>query len=627
MEKKLELLKETILLGESIITEAKKIGIDKLPYGYDSLTRFIDVKTMNVHYNKHYKGYVKKLNDALSKKNYGNVELEDIIKSITRYPKVIRNNGGGAYNHSLFWKMLSPEKQTIKGEILTKINKEFGSYKEFKKKFEEESIGRFGSGWAWLVLTKNNRLKIMTTSNQDNPQMNDIDGGYPLLGLDLWEHAYYLKYQNRRDEYIKRFWNVVNWEFVNDVYLSKIKTKKENKKSLSEELTFTIKDFLILLEQEQLSMFDDIDETDEDYLNMFCLKQSTKGENRLPFCKMKKLREKLVDKTLVNDLNESIKNLSKFFNYRNSASFRRILTLSMTEENIDRMVQFLKIISEFILDPNFSDSETKKRLIQIKDDDILSNDFDEILRHARELEYSKYEKSFEGDEFDIYQTKLSLEYGCDSEDVFTLFSLLQDFKNNKKEFSVYLEKIKECIKNSLISDTPPIKADIISKKPLYYVNENGEKIEIFPSGSKFEVKKMDVEIDSYLSEFFSIFKQSSLSSEKPEYIDDYNLLIQSIFEYVKSIGSDYLDKIKNQIEALVFDNNTLVPIKYIHFYWSNKGQRGCNEKRLSIRFKILPVDGKIETYKYTKGSDVLEKNTKTVSESFYKRYKEETICS
>jgi Fe-Mn family superoxide dismutase len=225
MENKIELLKETILLGESLITEAKKIGIDKLPYGYDSLTRFIDVKTMNVHYNKHYKGYVKKLNDALSNKNYGNVELEDIIKSITRYPKVIRNNGGGAYNHSLFWKMLSPEKQTIKGEILTKINKEFGSYKEFKKKFEEESIGRFGSGWAWLVLTKNNRLKIMTTPNQDNPQMNDIDGGYPLLGLDLWEHAYYLKYQSKRDEYIKRFWDVVNWEFVNDVYLSKLKTK------------------------------------------------------------------------------------------------------------------------------------------------------------------------------------------------------------------------------------------------------------------------------------------------------------------------------------------------------------------------------------------------------------------
>jgi Fe-Mn family superoxide dismutase len=232
MEKKLELLKETILLGESLITEAKKIGIDKLPYGYDSLTRFIDVKTMNVHYNNHYKGYVKKLNDALSKKNYGNVELEDIIKSITRYPKVIRNNGGGAYNHSLFWKMLSPKKQTIKGEILTKINKEFGSYKEFKKKFEEESIGRFGSGWAWLVLTKNNRLKIMTTPNQDNPQMNDIDGGYPLLGLDLWEHAYYLKYQSSRDEYIKRFWDVVNWEFVNDVYLSKLKTKlKESIKS------------------------------------------------------------------------------------------------------------------------------------------------------------------------------------------------------------------------------------------------------------------------------------------------------------------------------------------------------------------------------------------------------------
>lgn len=226
MEKKLQLLKETILLGESLLTETKKIGIDKLPYGYDSLTRFIDEKTMDVHYNKHYKGYVKKLNDALSKKEYGNVELEDIIKSITRFPKTIRNNGGGAYNHSLFWKMLSPEKQNISGEILTKINKEFGSYNNFKEEFTEKAMDRFGSGWVWLVLTKNNRLKIMSTPNQDNPQMNDIDGGgYPLLGLDLWEHAYYLEYQNKRDEYIKKFWEVVNWEYVNEVYKSKLKSK------------------------------------------------------------------------------------------------------------------------------------------------------------------------------------------------------------------------------------------------------------------------------------------------------------------------------------------------------------------------------------------------------------------
>jgi len=223
---KLELLKETILLGESIITETKKIGIDKLPYGFDSLTRFIDEKTMNVHYNKHYKGYVKKLNDALSKKDYGNVELEDIVKSISKFPKVIRNNGGGAFNHSLFWKMLSKEKQKPSGEILTKINKEFGSYNEFKKKFEEEATNRFGSGWVWLVLTKNNRLKVMSTPNQDNPLMNIVDGGgYPLLGLDLWEHAYYLEYQNEKDQYIKKFWDVVNWEYVNEIYKSQLKVK------------------------------------------------------------------------------------------------------------------------------------------------------------------------------------------------------------------------------------------------------------------------------------------------------------------------------------------------------------------------------------------------------------------
>jgi superoxide dismutase, Fe-Mn family len=226
MEQKANLLKETILNKEEIISEAKKIGIDKLPFGYRSISSFIDGKTMDVHYNKHYKGYVDKLNKALSKKNYGDVELENIIKTISRYDKTIRNNAGGAFNHALFWKMLSPKKQEIPTEIKKRITKDFGTINFFKKEFSEVAKDRFGSGWAWLVLTKSNKLKIMSTPNQDNPLMNIIDGGgFPILGLDVWEHAYYLKYQNKRDEYIENFWDVVNWDFVNKLFVEKTKTK------------------------------------------------------------------------------------------------------------------------------------------------------------------------------------------------------------------------------------------------------------------------------------------------------------------------------------------------------------------------------------------------------------------
>lgn len=233
--KKVELLNEQIILTEKenlkndLILEMKKIGIEKLPYSYSALNKFVDSKTMNIHYNKHYKGYVKKLNDALKDKNKKFIDLEDIIKSINKYDTKVRNNAGGAFNHALFWKMLSPKKQTPKGEVFEKITKQYGNIKKMKDEFNEIAKERFGSGWVWLVLTKSNKLKIMSTPNQDNPLMNVADGGYPLLGLDLWEHAYYLKYQNKRDEYIKNFWNYVNWEFVNDLYVSKTKkTLNEN---------------------------------------------------------------------------------------------------------------------------------------------------------------------------------------------------------------------------------------------------------------------------------------------------------------------------------------------------------------------------------------------------------------
>ena len=211
---------------ELLITEMKKIGIEKLPYAYSALRTFIDAETMNIHYNKHYKGYIDKLNAALSKKKYGDLDLEKIIKTISRFDKTIRNNAGGAFNHALFWNMLTPEPTKLEGELYKKITKQWGTFSNFKKEFEKQAKERFGSGWVWLVLTSKNTLKIMSTPNQDNPLMNVIEGGgFPLLGLDLWEHAYYLKYKNKRDEYITNFWKVVNWDFVSKMYEMKIETK------------------------------------------------------------------------------------------------------------------------------------------------------------------------------------------------------------------------------------------------------------------------------------------------------------------------------------------------------------------------------------------------------------------
>ena len=217
-EKKREQAKE-------ILKEGKKIGIEKLPYSYSAVKRFIDSETMDVHYNKHYKGYVDKLNNLLAKRK-GDHDLERIVRNISRYPKGVRDNAGGAFNHALFWNMLSPKPQRVGKNLITKIKKDFGTFEKFKKQFEEVAKQRFGSGWVWLVLTNKGTLKIMSTPNQDNPLMNVIEGGgYPLLGLDLWEHAYYLKYRNKRDEYINNFWTVVNWDFVEDMFLLKTETK------------------------------------------------------------------------------------------------------------------------------------------------------------------------------------------------------------------------------------------------------------------------------------------------------------------------------------------------------------------------------------------------------------------
>ena len=252
IENKIQLLESEIKEGAQnksenfLMTEMKKIGIEKLPYSYSSLKSFIDPETMNVHYNKHYQGYVDKLNAALSKKKFGDLDLEQIVQSITKFSKDVRNNAGGAYNHALFWKMLSPKPQKPKRLVSARIDKDFGDFSSFKKKFNEVAKERFGSGWVWLIVNNQNKLKIVSSPNQDNPLMNDFKGGgYPILGLDLWEHAYYLKYRNKKDDYIKNFWNVINWDFVEQLYKMKVDTKI-NESIVSE----------ILLEQDDSSLLD-----------------------------------------------------------------------------------------------------------------------------------------------------------------------------------------------------------------------------------------------------------------------------------------------------------------------------------------------------------------------------------
>lgn len=191
---------------------------EELAYAYDALEPFIDQKTMEVHHDKHYVGYVDKLNIALEKyEDLQSKSVDDLLKDLNNLPEdvktAVRNNGGGASNHAMFWKLLKTD-STLVGKIAQAIDEEFGSYEEFKKQFTEASVKLFGSGWAWLVLN-NGKLEIITTPNQDSPLSS---GKTPILCLDLWEHAYYLKYQNRRPEYIEAFFSVINWEQVNEYY-------------------------------------------------------------------------------------------------------------------------------------------------------------------------------------------------------------------------------------------------------------------------------------------------------------------------------------------------------------------------------------------------------------------------
>lgn len=190
-----------------------------LPYDYNALEPYIDEQTMRIHHTKHHQAYIDNLNKAVQGTELEGKDIEEIIRNLNSVPEsirtAVRNNGGGHFNHSLFWEMLSPKSsKKPEGELLRAINNFFGSFDEFKQKFHLTGMTRFGSGWAWLVFD-NGKLDVLSTPNQDNPL---TQGKKPLLGCDVWEHAYYLKYQNRRADYLNAFFNVVNWDKVTELF-------------------------------------------------------------------------------------------------------------------------------------------------------------------------------------------------------------------------------------------------------------------------------------------------------------------------------------------------------------------------------------------------------------------------
>ncbi len=191
-----------------------------LPYATDALEPHIDKMTMEIHHGKHHQAYVTNLNKALEGKPEADSSIDDIIKNISKFPMAVRNNGGGHYNHSLFWTLLSPSGGgEPTGDLATTINSTFGSFADFKTKVNEAGATRFGSGWAWLIVTPDKKLAVTSTPNQDNPLMDIAEvKGTPILGIDVWEHAYYLKYQNRRPDYLGAIWNVINWNHVSELY-------------------------------------------------------------------------------------------------------------------------------------------------------------------------------------------------------------------------------------------------------------------------------------------------------------------------------------------------------------------------------------------------------------------------
>ncbi|SCY75602.1 superoxide dismutase, Fe-Mn family [Flavobacterium anhuiense] len=212
-----------VMLAMSLSVSAQFVQ-KPLPFAYNALEPFIDSQTMEIHYSRHHAGYVKNLNDAVKGTAYEKMTLEQLFSKASTLPAGVRNNAGGHYNHEMFWSILTPEKNTkLSAELLKALTATFGGLENLKQKLNKEALSRFGSGWVWLYVSDKKQLEISSTANQDNPLMADVQQkGTPILGIDLWEHAYYLKYQNKRADYLEAVWGIINWNEVSDRYHSVI---------------------------------------------------------------------------------------------------------------------------------------------------------------------------------------------------------------------------------------------------------------------------------------------------------------------------------------------------------------------------------------------------------------------
>lgn len=193
--------------------------LPKLPYAYDAVEPYIDARTMEIHHTKHHNAYTTNLNAAIAGTDLDNQSIETILTTLDMNNAAVRNNAGGYYNHNLFWEIMAPKAGgQPTGELAKAINEAFGSFDNFKTAFSKAAATRFGSGWAWLCVHKGGKVEVCSTANQDTPLMPTMQCGFPILGLDVWEHAYYLNYQNRRPDYIEAFFNVINWDKVAELY-------------------------------------------------------------------------------------------------------------------------------------------------------------------------------------------------------------------------------------------------------------------------------------------------------------------------------------------------------------------------------------------------------------------------
>jgi len=210
--------------NKTTMTTINKFEFPQLPYAYDALEPFIDKQTMEIHYSKHHKAYFDNFGNAIKGTELESKTIEEIFANISKYPAAVRNNGGGFYNHVIYWESMKLNSGKLSAKLQTAINNTFGSIDELKKLFLDAGKTRFGSGWSWLSVNDKGELFVSSTPNQDNPLMDIAEKkGTPILAMDVWEHAYYLKYQNRRPDYVEAFWNIINWELVSKKYEALVK--------------------------------------------------------------------------------------------------------------------------------------------------------------------------------------------------------------------------------------------------------------------------------------------------------------------------------------------------------------------------------------------------------------------